>query len=152
MDRKIALKGLTLIELLVVISILSIMLGIGVYSYNSYAKKRELENDIYKIYSLMNKARVSAFTEKNDYYIYLYNNGLEVIHDNNTDVNDGFIDRIQLKNKFISDNSSYIFSKNGFVKNVGKIYPEAILDVQYNCIKVEGMVYLGKMNGGNCVY
>lgn len=150
MDRKIVNKGLSLIELLVTISILSILIGISVFYYNAYTKKRDLENDTYKIFSLVNKARTSSFTDKIDYYIYLSNGGFEVVMDNNTNSGDGVIDSITLKRKFLSDNSSYLFDNNGFIKSIGKIYPEEVEDVQYNCITFVDMVYLGKMNGGNC--
>lgn len=142
--------GLTLVELLVTISILSILVGIGLYSYKSYSNKRDLENDIYKIYSFANKTRVSAFTDKENYYIYLAGGGLNIIMDNDTNELNGYIEVINLKIKFISDNSSYLFDKNGFLKSNGKIYPEEVYDVQYNCILFSDMVYLGKLNGANC--
>ncbi|MCA1980626.1 MAG: prepilin-type N-terminal cleavage/methylation domain-containing protein [Calditerrivibrio sp.] len=150
MDRKIVCRGLTLIELLITISILSILIAISIVSYNGYTKKREVENDTYRIFSLVNKARTSSFTDKTNYYIYLSNDGFEVVMDNNTNSGDGVMDSIFLKRRFLSDNSSYLFDKNGFLKPVGKIYPEDIEDVQYNCIKFADMVYMGKMNGGNC--
>lgn len=149
MDRKIK-HGLTLIELLVTISILSILVGIGLYSYKSYSDKRDLENDIYKIFSLASKARVSAFTDKENYYIYIAAGGLKVIMDNNTSESDGYMEKVDLKKKFISDNSSYLFDKSGFLKSSGKIYPEEVYDVQYNCILFSDMVYLGQLNGANC--
>lgn len=144
------LKAITLIEILVTITIISILAAIGIISYQSYSKSRDLENDIYKIYSVANKARTSAFTDKENYYIYISNGGYEIVLDNNTNTGDGVNEKIALKSKFLSDNSSYMFDKNGFLKTVGKIYPEVIIDVQFNCILFSDMVYLGKMNGGNC--
>ncbi|MCX8083497.1 MAG: prepilin-type N-terminal cleavage/methylation domain-containing protein [Calditerrivibrio sp.] len=150
MDRKIKLRAFTLIELMVVISILSILIGIAVISYNSYSKSRDLENDVYKIFALATKARTSAFTDKENNYVYLSADGFEIVIDNNTNSNDGVKERVKLNKKFLSDNSSYLFDKNGFLKSTGKIYPEEIVDVQFNCVKFSDMVYLGKMNGGNC--
>ena len=144
-------RAFTIIELIVVISIFSILMGVGLYSFNSYNKARSLENDTYKIYTLANEAKFSAFTEKIDYYLYLSNDGKIVYLDNDTDRNNGFIKSITLTNSFQSDNNtSFKFIRNGFLETSGSIKPLDISDVQYNCIKLEDMVYIGKINGANC--
>lgn len=141
-------KGITLIEMLVVISILSILLGIGIFSYNKYALGRDVENDTYKIYSLAMKARTSAFTDKTTYYITLKDSKTVVLEDNAT-----VIETLNLKSEFsYSNKNKYTFDKNGFLIDNGSIKSVTAPDVQYNCIRFEGTVYLGKLDaGGNCV-
>ncbi|MGC8769034.1 pilus assembly FimT family protein [Calditerrivibrio sp.] len=143
-------KGLTLIELLVTISILVILLAIGIYSYNKYSIGRDVENDTYKIYSFISRVRSQAFTEKIDYYVRL-NDSLTLVMDNDSD-NTNVLEELKLKRNFSSTKNEYHFNKNGFILDNGSIKSDVVADVQYNCVKIEGSVYLGKQDsGGNCV-
>ncbi|ADR18074.1 hypothetical protein Calni_0161 [Calditerrivibrio nitroreducens DSM 19672] len=143
-------KGLTLIELMVTISILVILLGIGIYSYNKYSIGRDVENDTYKIYSFIGRVRTQAFTEKTDYYVRL-KDSFTLLMDNDSD-NANILEELKLKKSFSSTRNEYHFNKNGFILDNGSIKSDVAADVQYNCVKIEGSVYLGKQDsGGNCV-
>lgn len=62
MDRKI--KGITLIELLFVIAIIAVILAIAVPTFSKWVIKYRVESDMRTIQSLLQEARLKAFSEK----------------------------------------------------------------------------------------
>ncbi|MGB9730930.1 MULTISPECIES: pilus assembly FimT family protein [Calditerrivibrio] len=148
-------RGLTLLELMIVLVILGIVLSVGVYSYESYSRKISVEDDVHTAYAFIMKARVASFTEKEDTYVILINqDGKALVMDNDSDTNNGFIERIDLKNRFLQNISYFKFDKNGFADFQGDIRSYEDVGAQYDCVVISwSRVAKGKydQNQNKCV-
>lgn len=151
------MKGITLLELVVVILIFSLLISIGVYSYNYYSKKISIENDTYAIYSDLTNARTSAFTEKEKRFVRIIGfDKKTLIIDNDSDDNNGYLSETRLINSFISSSNGsgniFRFDKNGFADYQGSIRSQANLSSHYDCVIVSyGRISIGKYDGSSCV-
>jgi prepilin-type N-terminal cleavage/methylation domain-containing protein len=155
LDRKITVvkflankrqRGMTLIELIVAISIASILLGIGLYSWNKLTKRRTYENDTLTLYSELTKAKLQAFTEKRNYTIHINADSINV---------DNGIDNvtISLKNPISSSKSFFKYSKDGICEQAGYIrISSSDSSTQYDCVDITiNKISMGKFNGTKCV-
>jgi prepilin-type N-terminal cleavage/methylation domain-containing protein len=123
-------KGFSLIELLVVLAIFFILLYLGYAKFNSWRKAMSIEDDVQKIYSEIQKARMKAFTTKTEITITIENGTLK---ENDVEV-------MKLENPFKIDNDSSqivvnekgLFSKTGSIKYDGTPPP----NIKYGCIEV----------------
>jgi prepilin-type N-terminal cleavage/methylation domain-containing protein len=59
-------KGFTLIETIVVISIISLLIGMSIFSLTSFKSNATLGKNVSKIKSLLEEARYESFSGKND--------------------------------------------------------------------------------------
>jgi prepilin-type N-terminal cleavage/methylation domain-containing protein len=144
-------KGLTLIELIVVVSIMAIIMSIAIPMYNKYVQKANIEQEIKKIFTTLNQARIKAFTQKEECRIYWDSNPFTVLHA----TCGGDTTSITLKFKFqgnISSNAKYVsFSMDGTSNQNGSIYCSAKIKSKYSCIKISrNRIILGKWNGSLC--
>lgn len=150
------MRGLTLIELIIVLVIFSIVISIGVYAYNSYSKKISIENDVYSIYTMLNKARTSAFTEKISLTVRLIGtDNRTFIIDNDTNSTNGYFDEVNLTNAFYSSTNgaldSFRFDRNGFADYQGHIRSIERTDNSIDCVVVSfGRIAIGKFDGNQC--
>ncbi|AEA34054.1 hypothetical protein Hipma_1088 [Hippea maritima DSM 10411] len=138
--------GTTLIEVLVVITIMTILLAIAIPNYNKWHKRYSIENDTKQIYSLIQKERLKAFTQKISVSISVNGNILIVSENGATSYT------VLLKNNFsggpmdidtrgtLSGSSIYHYSKQ-----------EGLVP-QYDCVAIDDVrVKLGEYNGSKCV-
>jgi len=158
MDRKI--KGFTLIEMLVVLSIMAILFSIGIPAYTRWATKYKIQNDTKTIFSVLNQARIKAFSEKRTCGISWSDSTFSQIelrcdknYDGDIDDTDELIQKIDLKTSFKDgSNSKVTFKKEGFGKTMITIYtsmPE--YNSKYNCIKISRTrILMGHYSGGKC--
>lgn len=150
------MKGITLFELVIAIFIFSVLISVGVYSYNYYSKKFSIENDTYLIYSDLTNARISAFTEKETRFVKLINTDGKILRiDNDSDDSNGYLSETKLLNTFIaSSNGSgdiFKFDKNGFADYQGNIHSQSDFGSQYDCVVVSyGRIELGKYKKSSC--
>ncbi len=143
-------RGFSLIELIVVMAIAVILLAIGIPMYASWSKKTQVKKDIYNIYSLLNDARVKAFTMKTDCTVScISSNEFRLICGNklvsviNTKTRFGH--RFQLG----SDNMT--FGIDGSANIVGTIYSLELKNNPATCISVSRLrIAVGEWDGGNC--
>ncbi len=149
MARKVDKKGFTLIELLVTLAIVGILTSIGVGSFLSSKSKREMENDIKKIYAILQKYRIKAYSEKKVFTTDLTNSKLfKVINISTATVEES----VTLNQDFGFKSSSVVsidtrgtFSGSSIKPLNGNIKPE------YNCLTVDDTeVKFGLWSGSDC--
>lgn len=151
-------RGITLLELLIVLVILGAILSVSVYYYNLYSKRISIEEDVYKIYALMMKARTSAFTEKEKRYIKLITtDNKTIVMDNDTDTSNGYLESVSTVNKFlirgsISPYDFFRFDRYGFSDTQGSVrYSGEDIGAVYDCVVVSWTrIAIGKYDGSSC--
>jgi len=142
-------EGVTLIELVVVMSIMAIIMSIAIPMYSKYERRVNVERETKKVFTVLNQARLKAFTQKEDCKVEWDSNPFTLLHrmcgsDNATTT---------LKCEFqsrISSNVLYVkFSMGGVSKQTGSIHCEE--DAKYNCVNIsKTRIILGKWNGSSC--
>ncbi|MBZ4672605.1 MAG: hypothetical protein JG762_835 [Deferribacteraceae bacterium] len=140
MARKVNIrKGVSLIELLVVIAIIGILLGIGIYNYNKWVKKQEVEQTIKDIYGLLEKYRTRAYTSKQEYKIKVSDYKITV---------EGTDAEYNSKYKIFGSDMDVDFRGVFNIKNT--LYVENKFDALYDCIIINGYKLRLGSGGASC--
>lgn len=150
MARKIKndIRGFSLLELLIVISIMSIMAYIGVKYIISAMEKSKVEEDLKKMYGLLQEARIKAFTQKEDFTFSLNVASKEACI---LDKNNNKVKCITLNKSDYSVNNNIKIDKRGTFTRATIDYTGTVSNLSYNCIKVSNLrVILGVDNGSGC--
>ncbi len=147
-------KGFTIVELLIVISIIGILTSIGIYNVVENLKKRNIEDDVNKIYSIIEKYRTLAFLEKKSFICkFDLTKKNFLIYDSNNNL----IDKVNLKDKFyFKTGNSLIINTRGLLSG-SSIKPVENLSStpEYDCVAVDNTgIKLGSWDKNNekCVF
>ncbi len=150
MVGKINKRGFTLTELLVAMAIMGIMLSVATLSYLKWKTKTNIENDIKKIYSILQKYRVRAFSEKESFTCSFSSDGKTFyVRDSGGNLEESLTldEAFAFKSSNITIDSRGTFSGSAIKPSNTSAVP------QYNCISVDDTrIKLGQWNSGsnNC--
>lgn len=132
MDRKI--KGFTLVELLVVIAIIAILLMIGIPEFLTWKNKKQIESDLLKLKSVLEKVKTEAFVTKKDLKIFVKGNEICIVEETETSCNNA-LEKFNLQTEFID--STITVSKRGYFKDKISIQvSNNDNSSEANCIKI----------------
>ena len=143
-------RGFSLIELIVVMAIAVILFAIGIPMYASWSKKTQVKKDIYNIYSLLNDARVKAFTMKNNCTVsFISSNEFRLTCGNNllSVINT----KTPIGHSFQLGSDNMTFGIDGSANIVGTIFSLELKNKPATCITVSRLrIAIGEWDGKDC--
>ncbi len=162
-------KGFTLTELMVVVGLSVLLLAWGLPAFSSWKNKHDVENQVLKLYSDLQLARMTAYSRKvvagvwwgggtslGSYQVRTDGNGDGDVDDTGTDPQMGAAVNGSLTAS--ASQPSVAFDGRGFL-DIDTTHPAGSLvfsvpssaGVSIDCVDVSGTrIIVGKMNGGTC--
>jgi len=152
MDRKV--KGITLIELLIAITIMAIILSLAVPSFIRWKQRYSIESDMRTLQSLLQEARIKAFSEKFSFDVII--NGDTICY--KCDTNDSECVSKYGTNCIKTSSLNYRYgtavisiSNRGIFTTQTTIYYPGSNTSAIDCIVISNLrVKVGKYNGSKC--
>ena len=152
MDRKI--KGISLIELLIVIALIAVLAALATPPLLKWRQAYYIESDVKQLASVLQNARMKAFSEKIDLSANLNGNSVCVLCDTNSTDNTACTNKynsnciISYQLKFNYGNYSIPITKRGvFSTNITIKYPGSN-PASYDCLVISNLrTKLEKCNG-----
>jgi len=158
-------SGFSLIELVVTISIMSILLGIAAASFQTWQQKNNLEAQTREIFTDLNEARTSAFTQKKNYGIVFQPSSYVVkFYDSAAAAADPLNNGTTVKTKNLQFgltqsgasivDTHVVFETSGITFDWFTIFVDpSKVSASVNCIVIStARVNMGKINGTACEF
>ena len=141
-------KGFTLIEMIIVIAIMTILMYIGLMSFQSITLKTRVENDTKRIYGVDTMARQLTFACKDVLELKFENDNVTSYDGSGTRI-------LELTSELESDfsMSDNITFRGGFIATGGLIKSTntANANATYDCIEfAKTRIRMGRMESGVC--
>ncbi len=157
-------QGLTFLEIIIVMVILAIMASIALPTYQKWVKKNHILNNTKLLFSVINQAKLKAFTEKRTCGLYWPSSSGKTVflrcdtdYDNSITDSGGYQDYLSISLDETFDfnagiSQTFRFSKEGIARDLGNIKAHDLsVTPRYNCIVIsKTRIKMGVWESGAC--